>query len=174
MSNTQNRLSIGRLFTEQRGRLQQYLRKRLTNDADAQELAQEAYLRLLRVKRVDLIRYPEAYLYRIARNLVHELYTGKPVATNCPLDDLDENEEPELQRQSPEDAVEQKRWFDRIERVLNEVSPKCRAALLLYWREGMTQQEIADRLSLSRSMVQKYMVNGLAHCQKRLREYDER
>ena len=59
-------------FREHRGRLYQYLRRRLANEEDAQDLAQEAYLRLLRVSRTELVRDPQAYLYRVARNLVYE------------------------------------------------------------------------------------------------------
>ncbi len=160
---------MARLFVEHRGRLQQYLRRRLSNDADAQELVQEAYLRLLRVKRADLIHHPEAYLFRIARNLVHELYTGRPAVGDTAEGELQELEELESRAPSPESITDDRRQLERVERVLEGVSAKCRAVLLLYWREGMTQQEIAGRLGLSRSMVQKYMASGLAYCQKRLR-----
>ena len=62
------------LFTEHRERLHLYLRSRLANDADAQELAQEAYLRLLRISRTELIKHPQTYLYRIASNLIKRFY----------------------------------------------------------------------------------------------------
>ena len=159
---------IGRLFAEHRSRLQQYLRKRLSNDADAQELAQEAYLRLLRVKKIDLIRHPEAYLYRIARNLVHELYSGTPKPEGRAIDELAEDEAMVVQSASLEEATDNRRRLERIEKLLTEVSPKCRAVLLLYWRDGMTQQEIASELGMSRSMAQKYIAQGLAYCQKQL------
>ena len=56
-----------------------------------------------------------------------------------------------------------------IERAVAELPAKCQAALVLHWREGLTQKEIAERMNLSRQMVQKYLARGLAHCQKRLR-----
>jgi RNA polymerase sigma-70 factor (ECF subfamily) len=59
MPKAEERAAIARLFADHRDRLQQYLRSRLANEDDAAELAQEAYLRLLRVKRADLIRHPE-------------------------------------------------------------------------------------------------------------------
>ena len=45
--------------------------------ADARDLAHEAYVRLLRVKRKDLIRDPQAYLYRIAVNILYEFELKK-------------------------------------------------------------------------------------------------
>lgn len=39
---------------------------------DAEDLAQEVYLRLLRVEDLDAIEQPQAYLYRMARNIAAE------------------------------------------------------------------------------------------------------
>src|SRR3954467_4222821 len=52
--------------------LHRFLMRRLHSAQQAQDLAQEAYLRLLRVEHSELIRQPRAYLYRIAVNLVSE------------------------------------------------------------------------------------------------------
>lgn len=73
-----------------------------------------------------------------------------------------------------DEAADQARRLERLDRLLGEIPATRRAVLQLYWREGMTQQEIAARLGLSRSMVQKHMANGLAYCQKRLRGLAER
>ncbi len=167
MRQAEERAAVARLFADHRDRLQQYLRSRLANEDDAAELAQEAYLRMLRVKRADLIRHPQAYLYRIAHNLLHELYTGRRVTTDAEIElDLLESDEP-----SPHElAVLNSRW-QLIERAMQELPAKCQAAVLLHWHEGMTQAEIGKRMNLSRQMVQKYLAQGLAHCQKRLRRY---
>ena len=158
---------IAQLFAVNRDRLQVYLRARLANEEDAAELAQETYLRLLRVKRLDLIRHPQAYLYRIARNLLYELYTSRRIDTDTEIDfDLIQSEEP-----TPEELAILTVRREQIEEAMKELSPKCRAALLLHWHEGLTQAEIGERLKLSRQMVQKYLAQGLAHCQKRLRRF---
>src|SRR3984885_2376818 len=52
--------------------LVRFIAKRLRSVADAHDLAHEAYVRLLRLKRKDLIRDPQAYLYRIAVNILYE------------------------------------------------------------------------------------------------------
>src|SRR5438552_11061185 len=49
-----------------------FIAKRVRTLADARDLAQEAYVRLLRMQRKDLIRHPRAYLYRIAANVLYE------------------------------------------------------------------------------------------------------
>lgn len=161
----QARAIVTQLFADHRDRLEAYLRTRLADRDDAAELAQEAYLRMLRVKRADLIRNPEAYLFRVARNLVHELYNRhRPYrVTGIDVDQLESGEPSPYER-----AVLAKRR-ELVERAMQELSPKCRAALLLRWREDLTQAEIAERMNLSRQMVQKYLAKGIAHCRKRLR-----
>ena len=149
-------------------RVERFLRGKLANPADAQDLAQEAYLRLLRVKDAQLIEDPVAYLFRIARNLVGELYTRLPPAAEA-LDDVELAD----QRADVETLAEHRRQIDRLDEVLSHLNPKCRAALILQRRDGLTVDEIAAELRLSRGMVKKYLAQGLARCRARLRRYSE-
>src|SRR5262249_57323704 len=57
--------------------LVRFIARRLRSAAEARDLAHEAYVRLLRVKRRDLIRDPQAYLYRIAANVLYEFELKK-------------------------------------------------------------------------------------------------
>ena len=63
---------VRQLFMTYQSALRAYFYKRVRRRADAEELAQEVYLRLLRVPDVTAILNPEAYLYAIAKNLVKE------------------------------------------------------------------------------------------------------
>lgn len=159
--------SLGETFREHRGRLYQYLRRRLANEADAQELAQEAYLRLLRVSRNELVKDPQAYLYRVARNLVYE-QNGRTLPAACWADDA-ELEALEDPSHDVEVEVEQARQALLLEKAVAELPPRHQAIVLLFCREGLSQREIAERVGLSKSMVQKCLANGIAHCRKRLR-----
>ena len=65
---------VGNLFADGQNDLVRYLASRLPNIDDARDITQEAYLRLLRLEKADLIRNPEAYLFRIATNLIYEYW----------------------------------------------------------------------------------------------------
>lgn len=157
------------LFTDHRDRLQSYLRARLESEADAQELAQEAYLRVLRINNKQLIRHPQTYLYRIAMNLVHELYADRlPPHQRLGETALADVEDP---GPSAEEVAERRRQLQQVERALSELSPKCRAVVTLRSRHGMTNKEVAAQIGVSVEMVKKYMAKGVAHCRKRLRRY---
>src|ERR1700726_4335699 len=66
------RHSIERLFAEQYAALVAFFYRRTRSKADAPDLAQEVYLRMLRVKDLDSIQSSESYLFTVARNLLKE------------------------------------------------------------------------------------------------------
>ena len=57
---------------------------------------------------------------------------------------------------------------DAIERALAELPLNCRRVFIWQKIEGLTQQEIATRLGLSKNMVEKYMIRTLRHLRDRL------
>jgi RNA polymerase sigma factor (sigma-70 family) len=147
--------------------LLKFLSRRVATAADARDLAQEAYVRLLRIERQELIANPQAYLYRIAAHLVHEFELKR----RSDADGLrrwtearEEGEAPAVDR-----AVDSLALNERLEQTFKGLSPKCRAVLILHRRDGMTYDEIAAKLNISSSMVKKYLSIGLRYCRSRLR-----
>lgn len=136
--------------------------------ADARDLAQETYVRLLRLDRKDLVREPRAYVYRVAANLLHE-FELKQRADGAGLRRW-------LMESPAEDGASVPASADalglagRLESVLGELTPKCRAVLILHRRDGMTYDEIGRQLGISASMVKKYLSIGLKHCASRLQD----
>ena len=63
---------VGRLFAEHRAALQSFFLRRIRTKADAADLAQEVYVRMLRIRDQEAIRNPVHYLYTVANNLVKE------------------------------------------------------------------------------------------------------
>ena len=144
--------------------LRQHLRSRLPSDADADDLSQEACLRMLQAKRGDAIRYPKAYLYRIARNLLHNYYTGSRIAVDdgVTLEDL---AFPGLALDELACLHARRRTIDE---AMRELSQKCQLVIHLRWWEGRSVNEIAEHMRLSRGMVKKYLAKSVAHFRKRL------
>jgi RNA polymerase sigma-70 factor (ECF subfamily) len=65
-------------------------------------------------------------------------------------------------------ALDATRRVARLRVVLNELSPKCCAAVILQYRHELSYQEIADRLEVSPRMVKKYLTQALSHCRRRM------
>lgn len=148
---------------------------RLPNTADAPDLVQEVYLRLLRLDRLDLIRCPEAYLFTIASNIAHEhslKRTRRPphiALEDTPSDELPADIEA-YATAAPESAALRTERMRQLEAVLSQLSPKARATLVWHRRDGRTYGEIGERLGVSRNMVKKYLSQALAHCRRNVKE----
>ena len=131
-------------------------------------MTQEAYLRLLRASKSRFVEDPAAYLFRIAKNLLHEWYASSPPPNETLTDDVLASED-----LSVEDSVVLAQHMDRLEDVLGGLSPKCRAVILMHRRDGMTYNEIGCALEISAAMVKKYLSQGLARCRVGMRRYYE-
>jgi RNA polymerase sigma-70 factor (ECF subfamily) len=159
---------IEKLFARHRDALQVFFYRRIRTKPDAADLAQEVYLRMLRVTDIDAIRNPEGYLYTVAANLLKENAVadqrqagGVDVETIDALDAFGGSP-------SVEGSLDASRRIERLREVLGQLPPKCRAAVLLQYRYELSYQQIADRLEVSPHMVKKYLAQALSHCRRRM------
>jgi RNA polymerase sigma-70 factor (ECF subfamily) len=123
---------------------------------------------MLRVSDVQAIRDPERYLYTVASNLVKEyavLDRRQTLGVNLDEASIQQGlgELPTLDRQ-----LDVTQRVARLRTVLAQLSPKCRAAVILQYRHGLTYAEIGERLNVSPHMVKKYLAHALAHCRRRM------
>jgi RNA polymerase sigma factor (sigma-70 family) len=147
--------------------LKRYLSQRVGNRAEVEDLAQETYLRLLRIERKDLIRSPEALLFRVASNAVYE---WRLLARNRLPHGPDELEGLATGDGEPSADVWREELARALTTALGRLSPKCRAAVVLHRREQLTYAEVGARLGISVAMVKKYLSQGVALCREQLRE----
>jgi len=162
---------VERLFVEHGSALRAFFYRRVRRRPDAAELAQEVYLRMLRVPDTDAIRNPEAYLYTVASNLAREHRVLEQRAANAgELDELDEVSGQQLLAELSDvtSEIDTAERVKRLREVLRQLPPKCQAAVALQYWHGMSYAEIAARLSISTHMVKKYLSQGLAHCRRRM------
>jgi RNA polymerase sigma factor (sigma-70 family) len=159
---------VERLFADHRGGLQTFFLRRIRAKADAADLAQEVYLRMLRISDQDAIRNPVHYLYTVANNLVKE----NAVLERRQASGIDIEEAPPHERLEtlPEfdGELDTKQRVTRLGVVLKQLSPKCRAAVELRFTQGLSFKEVAMHLGVSPQMAKKYVAQGLSHCRRRM------
>lgn len=152
------------IFEQYAGKLRRFLVYRVGNELDAQDLTQEAYFRLCRVERPDLIRQPDAYLFKIANNLANEFLTKKKKQPTM----IDIDHEHSLQDDNNiQDGLrhfECKAEIRELERILADMPPLYSAILLMRKRDGYSHQEIAEKLNISPHTVHSYLKRALAKC----------
>ena len=155
---------IDQVFREYTPTLLRYLTSRVGSEAEARDLAQEAYLRLTRVSDSDLIRQPEAYVFRIAANLANEFLlkrrkAGHTVELEAVLETGGDGDSAAFEKQ-----LEARSALRRLAAILEDLPPLYRAVLLLRRRDGLSHAEIARELSISPHTVHRYLTRALAAC----------
>jgi RNA polymerase sigma factor (sigma-70 family) len=163
---------VEKLFAEHRRALQAYIYRRIRSKADAPDLAQEVYVRMLRVNDTEAIRDPQRYLYTVASNLVKEHAIQEQRRANR----LNLTEK-SLERQLGEsdlldNQLEDSQVVSRLGAALELLPASWRMALILQYRYGLTYEEIAERLGVSSNMIKKYLAQGLGRCRRYLAQWE--
>ena len=156
------------IFIESREDLVRFLAFRVHDRILIQDLEQEVYLRLLRLDQVHLIRSPRAYVMRVAANVVADYGRRGGIRTD--------GEPSEKVAEKGEGPFEQLLWRQRyavVQRAVSSLPERCRRALILHRRNGLTYDEIAVELGVSRSMVKKYLKKALLTCRRALGDAGE-
>lgn len=165
-----NRIFVAALAAAKEGQLRRFLLARVRNPEDVQDLIQEVFLRLLRVPDHEVIRSPEAYLFTVALHAVQQhtlrLSAAKQtaeVAGSLPLVRAVSAADPSME-------VSAEQSLQELESALRQLAPKAQAVFLLHRRDGLTLDETADRLGISRSMVKKHLARAMLHFRQRLHD----
>ncbi len=147
-----------------------FLSARLGNAQAAEDVVHDAYVRVLERTSDEPIEQPRAFLYRTALNLVIDGHRRNALRQVEPLEVLDTEER--FFTPSPHVLMDQSQRLDMIQRALAELPAACRDSFLLRKLEGLSHLEIAERLGVSRSVVEKHIVNAMKHCRVRIRMWD--
>ena len=137
--------------------------RRLRNRQEAEDLAHDTFVRVLEAKSAH-VEQPRAYLHQTARNIAVDAYRREDRREAMELEALDQA----TPSGDPEHFMHAIQLADSIEQALAELPLNCRKIFIWQKIEGLTQQEIAERLGLSKNMVEKYMIRTLRHLRDRL------
>lgn len=155
------------VFLEFRSKLERLLAGRLQSRHVAEDIAQDLYFKLQHVTEQFPSREDaQRYLVRMAVNAAvdHQRVEGRRNELLAGVAELFDGFEA-----SPEDLAVSRDEIAQMEEALRELPPKCRDVLYMSRVEGMTHAEIAGKLGVSKSLVDKYAVRALAHCRARLK-----
>jgi len=154
---------VDRLFRSQAPRLFRFLLRRTAQREDAADLLQETFLRLVRMAAVETLPIsPEAYLQRIASNLLRDRARRRIIRSDDLHVPLDDQILPDC-RPGPGTVLEMQDLVNQYEAALAKLRPKTREIFLLHRRDGLTYAQIAAEAGLSVSGVEKHMMKAIAH-----------
>ncbi|KAG1435614.1 hypothetical protein G6F57_021044 [Rhizopus arrhizus] len=160
--------AIETLYGDHHGWLRGWLRKKLGNAGDAADLAHDTYVRIIAAGTTPQPEQSRRYLTQLANGLLIDLYRRRNIeaayldAVACL---------PEAQAPSEEARALVLEALVEIDTILHKLPAKVRMALLLCKLDGLSYRDIAERLNVSVSSVEKYVAAALLACYQAL--YDD-
>ena len=172
---------IADLIQREQGKLRNFIRKWLPEEADVEDVLQDVFYELVEAQRlVTPLRQTAAWMYRVARNRITDLFRRRSAERRrAPAWDDPEASLEELlpaPGTSPESAYARRVLLEELELALEELPPEQREAFIAHEIEGLSFKELAAATGLPVNTLISRKHYAVLHLRQRLRtiyeEYD--
>jgi RNA polymerase sigma factor (sigma-70 family) len=153
-------------YLQRRDDLVRFFAARLRSMTAAEDLVQDLYIRVASLDPAEPVENPSAYLYRLASNLMLDrLRSDRRSSTRdgawLQTRTVDVGGESVADEPSPEQNTAARQRLAKVAEAVAELPPKTRRAFELHKLEGLTQEETAQALGVSRKTVEKQIATAL-------------
>ncbi len=171
MATSDKPLSIQEIIRQHHSALVAWLVPRIRVPEDAQDIAQETYVRMMKYEQSTEIQSPVALLHRIAINIAHDLDRQQRVRHYHQHDDVDElaiaDESAPMER-----VLAGERSYRRVCLAIESLTPRCRQVFMLSRANGLSYPQIASHCGISIKMVEKHISHALFVCMQAMDQDD--
>jgi len=181
-SMTERDRQISEIIVEERSRLRNFIRRRVRDPSDAEDLVQEVFYELVEANRLLMpIEHVTGWLFRVARNRITDLFRKKKPETFSDAAVLDEDGEvlqiedlwpsPEA---GPEALYARNVLLDELELAIDELPEEQRAVFVAHELEGRSFKEIAAQTGVGVNTLLSRKRYAVLQLRERLQSiYDE-
>jgi RNA polymerase sigma factor (sigma-70 family) len=139
---------------------------------DRNDILQEAFLKAFAADMTTPVRDSKAFLFRVAKNLAISEMTKKSRSETDYLEDFSSSDVLEDdQSGSAEAHIDGKRKLFVLAQALAQLPGECQRVFLMRKVEGLRVKQIATRLNVSVSTVEKRLARALLLCDRYLRRH---
>lgn len=165
--NDQN-VDLRAVFVEHRPQLQRAALKILGNPAHAEDVVQDAYLKVIEAASVFDVKAPVAYLFQMVRNLAIDAHRRAALEARFFVGEEQGADVPGRSG-TPESITVSRQDLRLVAEALAALPERTRGAFELHRLGGLTQREIADKLAVSTTLVNFMIRDAMTHCAAALR-----
>lgn len=153
--------SVAVLYRDHHGWIAGWLRRRLGDSAQAQDLAHDTFVQILAARHLPPLDEPRAYLLTVARRTLFGFWRRRDLE-QAYLDAL--AAQPQAHHPSEHERYAMVQALEAVDRALHGLPPTTRHVLLLSQLHGLTYREIAQRLGIAEVTVRRHMARAIAAC----------
>ena len=149
--------------------LRRFLSRRIGSSEDVDDMVQEVYLRAIQ-KHNSKFKPSISFLFKIASNLTKMRFREKQRRKeyiHIQIDDLN----PASSAGSPEAVLRTKQGAEAINRILGDLKQTQRRLFLMHRIEGLTYEEIAEKLDMKKSQVKNQIYYVLVQIRLSIGKY---
>ncbi len=172
---------ISDIIAEQRSRLRNFIRRRVPDPGDAEDILQDVFYKLVEANRLLMpIDHVTGWLFRVARNRITDLFRKKKPETFSDAVVEDENGEllqiedllpsPEA---GPEALYVHSVLLDELELALDELPDEQREVFVAHEFEGRSFRDMSAETGLSINTLLSRKRYAVLHLRERLRSFYE-
>ncbi len=173
---------ISEIISKQGTRLRNFIRRRVPNDADAEDLLQEVFYELVEANRLLMpIEYVTGWLFQVARNRITDLFRKKKPENFSDAAVADENGEllsiedllPSADA-GPEAAYLRNEMLEELELALAELPDEQRSVFMAHEIQGRSFKELSQESGVSINTLLSRKRYAVLHLRERLQSiHDE-
>src|SRR5215510_55344 len=178
--------SVSEAFMRERARLRSFIRKRVPDPADAEDLLQEVFYELVQAARlVQPVEHVGAWLFRVTRNRITDLFRRTKsvqieAPESIPIAESAELGEPFFEDLlpaadgGPEAVYARRLLLEELDAALDELPEEQRSVFIAHELEGQSFKELARETDTSVNTLLSRKRYAVLHLRQRLRAiYDE-
>lgn len=158
---------VDALYRKYREALSTFLARQRVRPDEVADIVQETYCRIQQAGDVDKIRNPRAFLFRVASNIRFNERKRRCSSVEQDLVSIETVEIPS-DEPGPYRSFKGEQDLEIVRAAFEELSESCREAFVMNRFQGLTFPQIAARLEISVSMVEKHVAHAVAHMRKSL------
>jgi RNA polymerase sigma-70 factor (ECF subfamily) len=141
-----------------------FARRRVASAESAADIVHDVFVRIATLDAPERVQQPQAFFVRMVENLVIDRFREQRVADKVIVAESAMNDEPvdyPSDAARPDLLAQAAQTAHRIDTMVAALPPRCREVFLLRKIDGLSHDDIAARLNISRNMVEKHLRRAL-------------
>ena len=157
------RRSVLQAYLDNQVPLRRFIARYMLSMHDIDDVSQEAFLRAYNAERTGPVHQPKAFLFRIVKNLMMSEFSRKSRKVTDYIEDYEQDDLMASDQTLEGDIMAQQKLGIYCEAVAS-LPPKCRRVVLLKKVYGLSHKEIAAKMEIQISTVEKHLTKGVRQC----------